>query len=166
MIHGSEISKSSFSLAPPPAAPDRSGKKLGEALRHGIKFQVNEAPPQTDKGWVAQQVGLGQAPPRRRCTPITAQGSALGIGGPTTRQPEGLRETEFPFDTLFQNRSRVIPSILRIQAKSSHKTRWGRIIAKPFRLPHTSLDVPRALPWAVIFLSFQGDWPNLTQSSR
>jgi len=44
--------------------------------------------------------------------------------------------------------------------------RWGRIIAKPFRLPHTALDLPRALPWAVIFLPFQGDWPNLTQSSR
>jgi len=40
-----------------------------------------------------------QAPPRRRCTPITAQGSALGIGGPTTRQPEGLHETEFSFET-------------------------------------------------------------------
>ena len=41
----------------------------------------------------------------------------------------------------------------------------GRIIAKPFRLPHSSLDLPRALPWAVIFLPFQGDWPDLTHSS-
>ena len=37
-------------------------------------------------------------------------------------------------------------------------------IAKPFRLPHSSLDLPRALPWAVIFLPFQGDWPDLTHN--
>ena len=58
------------------------------------------------------KVGLRSSTTASKVHPDNSPGQRPGSKRPTTRQPEGLRETEFRSSTLFQNWFRVIPETL------------------------------------------------------